>query len=174
MGGGLIRAAERRPAAAAPRPRVGTVTGVGMAGLLLALLAGTLLGPAPVTAAGLWAALLDAAGLVPLPPEHARDAAILTVIRGPRVLLGAVLGAGLAVSGAVMQGLFRNPLADPGLIGVSAGAALAAVGAIVLGPSLFGAGAGSLGLWLLPVAAFAGGLALPGQLQAGSLAKSGT
>jgi len=58
-----------------------------------------------------------------------------------------------------MQGLFRNPLADPGLIGVSAGSALAAVAAIVLGGTLFGATAGALGLWLLPFAAFAGGIA---------------
>ena len=51
--------------------------------------------------------------------------AVLTEIRLPRVLLGLLLGAALAVSGAAMQGLFRNPLADPGLIGVSSGAALA-------------------------------------------------
>lgn len=165
MDGSLTRPAPSQPREAGPRatlrtgPRVGSAVAAGVAALALALLAGLLLGPAPVTAAGLWSTLLDALGLAPLPPAHARDAAILGIIRGPRVALGAILGAGLAVSGAVMQGLFRNPLADPGLIGVSAGAALAAVGAIVLGPTLFGARAGALGLWLLPLAAFAGGLA---------------
>nr|WP_282572044.1 iron ABC transporter permease [Roseomonas acroporae] len=128
------------------------------------MLAGLLLGPAAVTARGLLATLLDAAGLAPLPAEHARDAAVLGVIRAPRVLLAAMLGAGLAAAGTVMQGLFRNPLADPALLGISAGAALAAVAAIVFGHGLFGGlfgpQAGALGLWLLPVAAFAGGLAI--------------
>ena len=62
-----------------------------------------------------------------------RDALVLWEIRLPRFLLGALIGAALAVGGAVMQGLFRNPLADPGLVGVGAGAALGAVGMIVLG-----------------------------------------
>lgn len=71
---------------------------------------------------------------------------VLTAIRLPRVLLGLLIGAGLAVSGAAMQGLFRNPLADPGLVGVSSGAALAAVFIIVLGlPFLEGTAA-----WLAP------------------------
>jgi iron complex transport system permease protein len=140
------------------RARIAPLLGAGLAALLLAMLAGVLLGPAAVTLPGLAATLADLAGLAPLPAEHARDAAILGVVRAPRVLLGAILGAGLALAGAVMQGLFRNPLADPGLIGVSAGAALLAVAAIVLGPGLFGGRAGLLGLWLLPLAAFAGGL----------------
>ena len=55
----------------------------------------------------------------------ARDRIIIYDIRLPRVVLGVLVGAALAVSGAVMQGLFRNPLADPGLVGVSAGAASA-------------------------------------------------
>ena len=56
---------------------------------------------------------------------------ILFTIRMPRVMLAAIVGASLAISGACLQGLFRNPLADPGLIGVSAGAALGAAFAIV-------------------------------------------
>lgn len=82
-----------------------------------------------------------------------RDAVILWDIRLPRLAMGLLVGAALAVAGALMQGLFRNPLADPGLVGVGAGAGLGAVLAIVLG--------GSLGAWagpaLVPVAAFAGG-----------------
>ncbi|BDG70420.1 hemin ABC transporter permease [Roseomonas fluvialis] len=131
---------------------------LGLLPLLGAVVAGLLLGPARITAAGLFATIADALGIAPLPAEHARDAAVLGVIRAPRVVLAALIGAGLGAAGAAMQGLFRNPLADPGLIGVSAGAALAAVAAIVLSGSVFGPAAGLLGLWLLPVAAFVGGV----------------
>ncbi len=75
-------------------------------------------------------------------------------IRVPRVLLSGFVGASLGLSGAALQGLFRNPLADPGLIGVSAGAALGAAIVIVLG-SRFGVGA-TLGAFLLPMAAISG------------------
>jgi len=82
---------------------------------------------------------------------------ILLNIRLPRVVLAVLVGAALSVSGAAMQGLFRNPLADPGLIGISSGAALAtAVSMVVLG-SLDLAVVRLLGDWLIPVAAFAGG-----------------
>jgi ABC-type Fe3+-siderophore transport system permease subunit len=66
----------------------------------------------------------------------AREQLVLLDIRLPRLLLGAFVGAALAVSGALMQGMFRNPLADPGLVGVSSGAALAAVATIALGNGL--------------------------------------
>ena len=77
--------------------------------------------------------------------------AIFWDIRLPRVLLAALVGSALALAGAGVQGLFRNPLADPALIGVSAGAALGAVLCFFLGWQ------GALGGWLLPLAAFAGG-----------------
>ena len=141
------------------RARRLAVVPLGALALAGAMLAGILFGPAHVSLAGLLATLADALGLAPLPAEFARDAAVLGVVRLPRVLMAAIVGAGLGVAGAAMQGLFRNTLADPGLIGVSAGAGLAAVVAIVLGGSLFGAAAGLLGLWLLPLAAFVGGLA---------------
>ncbi|MCU0949715.1 MAG: iron ABC transporter permease [Burkholderiaceae bacterium] len=93
----------------------------------------------------------------------AQQAAVLAQIRAPRVVLAALTGAGLAVAGALMQGLFRNPLADPSLIGVSAGAALAAATVIVLGAAL-APGAVSAGSWAaafaLPGAAFVGSLAV--------------
>jgi len=78
--------------------------------------------------------------------------AVLLYIRFPRVVLAALVGAALGLTGAVLQGLFRNPMADPGLIGVTAGAALGASVWIVF--------AGSIGLamWGLPAAAFASGL----------------
>jgi iron complex transport system permease protein len=87
----------------------------------------------------------------------ARDAIILFDIRLPRLALGILVGAALAVSGAVMQGLFRNPLADPGLVGVGAGAGLGAISAIVLGAMLPLALRDALGYYLVPVAAFLGG-----------------
>lgn len=78
-----------------------------------------------------------------------REAAILVQIRLPRIVLAAFVGASVAVAGAALQGLFRNPLADPGLIGVSGGAAFAATAAIVLGAA---------GALVVPLAAFAGGV----------------
>ena len=90
----------------------------------------------------------------------ARQAAVLNAIRLPRVILALATGAGLAVAGALMQGLFRNPLADPALIGVSAGAALAAAFVIVLGATWAPGVTRVLGAWTLPVAAFAGALAV--------------
>jgi len=88
----------------------------------------------------------------------ARDRIIILDIRLPRAVMGLLVGASLAVSGAIMQGLFRNPLADPALVGVSSGASLGAVLMIVLGNSLFGPMFAVFGFYALPVAAFLGGL----------------
>ncbi len=88
----------------------------------------------------------------------AGDVLIVWQIRMPRMLLGALIGASLATAGVVLQGLFRNPLADPGLVGVSSGAALGAVTMIVLGPGLFAGAFRLFEMFALPVAAFAGGL----------------
>ena len=82
----------------------------------------------------------------------ARDRIVMVDIRLPRLVMGGLIGAALAVSGALLQGLFRNPLADPGIVGVSAGAGLGAVAAIVLGGVLPFA----TGSWLVPMAAFVG------------------
>ena len=72
-------------------------------------------------------------GLAPPDPANiARDQLILWSIRLPRIAMAAMVGGLLAASGAVMQGLFRNPLADPALVGVSGGAALAAATTIVV------------------------------------------
>lgn len=87
-----------------------------------------------------------------------RDRIIILDIRLPRAVLGMLVGASLAVSGVVMQGLFRNPLADPGLVGVSSGASLGAVLLIVLGSAVFGPLFALFGFYALPVAAFIGGL----------------
>jgi ABC-type Fe3+-siderophore transport system permease subunit len=61
------------------------------------------------------------------------DAVIVWLIRTPRVIVAALVGGALAASGALMQGLFRNPMAEPNIIGVSAGAVLGAVAAFVTG-----------------------------------------
>jgi iron complex transport system permease protein len=79
-----------------------------------------------------FAILLDKCGLhIPVAYNEGM-ANVLLQIRLPRVIMGMMVGAGLAVSGAALQGLFRNPLADPGLIGISAGASLSAVLFIVI------------------------------------------
>ena len=78
---------------------------------------------------------------------------IVLDIRLPRIVLAALVGCALGVSGAAMQGLFRNPMADPYIVGISPGAALGAVLATVLGLSTSFAG-----LPAVPLAAFAGGL----------------
>jgi iron complex transport system permease protein len=89
----------------------------------------------------------------------AREQLVLMDIRLPRMLLGLFVGAALAVSGAMMQGMFRNPLADPGLVGVSSGAALAAVATIALGNGLAALWIKAFGVYALPVSAFVGGFA---------------
>ncbi|MFQ3580910.1 MAG: iron ABC transporter permease [Chloracidobacterium sp.] len=90
-------------------------------------------------------------------PFSEQQKAVLLTIRLPRVLFGVLVGAGLALAGAVMQGVFRNPLADPGIIGVSSGAALAAVLCIRANGWLFGKSGGWLAVYQLPIAAFLGG-----------------
>lgn len=89
---------------------------------------------------------------------EARQESVLMIIRLPRVVLGLMIGSTLAVSGAAIQGLFRNPLADPGLIGISSGAALAAALTIVLGSTVLSGVTAMLGSLALPLAAFAGGV----------------
>ncbi len=79
-------------------------------------------------------------------------------LRLPRVALAILAGLALGMAGAVLQGLFRNPLADPALIGVSSGAALGAVAVIVLGARVMGALPEGVAAFALPVAAMAGGV----------------
>ncbi len=90
-------------------------------------------------------------------PLTAMERVVLWDIRMPRLILGITVGAALAVSGAMMQGLFRNPLADPGLVGVGAGAGLGAILAIVLGALLPVWAQDVAGNALVPIAAFMGG-----------------
>ncbi|HRK41526.1 MAG TPA: iron ABC transporter permease [Gemmobacter sp.] len=112
-----------------------------MAGLMGATVLALGLGAASVSLPRVLADLLAGRGVAP------QDHLVLMQIRLPRLIMGGLIGAALGVSGALMQGLFRNPLADPGLVGVGAGAGLGAVLAIVLGAS-----------WAIsvPLAAFVG------------------
>ena len=116
----------------------------------LALLAAALLG-ALALALAIGAMPMSFADI--LGEETALQRLVFIEIRAPRVALAGLVGAVLAVSGAALQGLFRNPLADPGLIGVSSGAALGAVAVIVLGSGRL---AGPLTAHALPLAAMLG------------------
>ena len=91
-------------------------------------------------------------------PGASTEQLVFATIRLPRLIMGLAAGAGLGLAGALMQGLFRNPLADPGLIGVSSGAALAAAALIVMGALWFPSVPRSLGSWPLMLTAFGGGL----------------
>ncbi len=127
----------------------------------LAILLGLAIGPVRIAPSDLLRIVLARIGLM-APFAAGSEGAFLTgvleSVRLPRVLLGAACGAMLGLAGGVMQGLFRNPLADPGLIGVSSGAAVAAVAVIVLGPGLLGPWVRALGPYALPLAAFLGAL----------------
>lgn len=133
-----------------PTPRVLAVL-LACGALLVALLTGLLVGPAGLTPRAVLLDLADALPGVDLASGlDAQQQAILWQIRLPRVVLGAVAGAVLALAGAAYQGVFRNPLADPYLLGVSSGAGLGATLAIIAG--------GAIGSFGLPVVAFLGGL----------------
>ncbi|WP_149181637.1 iron ABC transporter permease [Streptomyces sp. TRM49041] len=124
-------------------------TAAGLAALALSIALAITIGPADIGVADVWSAVAshlggDASGLTPI-----RDG-IVWNLRLPRTLLAAVCGAGLAVCGAVMQSLLRNPLADPFVLGVSSGASTGAVAVVVLG-----AGGGALSV---SGGAFAGAL----------------
>lgn len=124
--------------------------------LLVALWLSLALGPVSLPLDATLRALLRLVG-VPLDGDGLEQAElILAQIRLPRTLLGLAVGAVLAVSGVAMQGLFRNPLADPGLVGVSSGAGLGAAVAIVGGAALGGLPE-ALAPYLLSISAFAGG-----------------
>ena len=116
--------------------------------LLVSAGLGIAIGAAPLA----WATVLEVVTAKPFGIEgnfSEADSFIVWSVRLPRVLVGALSGGSLAVAGAAMQGLFRNPLADPGVIGASAGAACGAVVAFVAGLAAVSA------LWL-PLASFVG------------------
>ena len=131
----LHQAAGRR--VSSPRLAASTLLGVMTALFIAALFANVGMGAVEIPPAQAVAILLSHAGIDAGPDFTPRSDAILWNIRLPRVALGILVGGSLALAGAALQGVFRNPLAEPGVIGVSSGAAAGAVGAIVLGFSVF-------------------------------------
>jgi iron complex transport system permease protein len=126
--------------------RPGRAIAVATAVLVLAVIAGVAVGPAGLSLPTVVQALLSRLPWHPAVPVSAVDVAVVWQVRLPRVVLGALVGAMLAGSGAAYQGVFRNPLADPYLLGVAAGGGLGATMIIVTGANSA----------LLPPAAFAG------------------
>jgi iron complex transport system permease protein len=129
-------------------------------GALLAALAMAAAIAATVGAAGIPLSRLPAAlGIAQGDPAIvARDQLVLWSIRLPRIVLAVMVGALLAAGGTVMQGLFRNPLADPMLAGISPGAGFTSALAIVVGDRLMAEGGRVVPFEILPVAAIAGAL----------------
>lgn len=129
-----------------------------VAAAMLAALLGLSLGNIPIAPLRVLGALLPVIGEHLDPALTRFESSAVLDLRLPRVLLALLVGASLAQAGAAMQGLFRNPLADPGLVGVASGAALAAAATILLGRA-FAPWAQAL---ITPAAAFVGGLAVAG------------
>ncbi len=118
------------------------------AALLAAVLASAMVGQVPISPAEVIGGLLKGAGIPNGWASHdPLTDATLWIVRFPRIVMGIAVGAALAVAGAVMQAVFGNPLAEPGVVGVSSGAALGAAIAIALGIS-------ALGSWSTAVFAF--------------------
>lgn len=128
-----------------PKPRPLRFT---LLGLMVALAGGMILslgvGPVDISPARIVVLLLQKVGFGT--PSQDISAVIVGDIRLPRVLLAALVGAALAMSGTVMQGFFQNPMADPYIIGVSSGAALGATLAIVTGINFWFYGLSGIGL----------------------------
>ena len=152
-------------------PRAALLWGVALVGL--AFVWASTRGAYAIAPAQLWQVLLQALGAAPS-AEQAPEYLVFINIRLPRLLMGVAAGAGLGLAGALMQGLFRNPLADPGLVGVSSGAALAAAVTIVLGSHWLPDLPRTLGSWTLVGMAFGGGLLVTALIYALAQADGGT
>lgn len=137
---------------AAGRPRADGALALGLVAALLAVgLLAVTSGPAEIGPGTAVRAILAGLGLGGAEAVSELHRAIVVELRLPRVVTAACVGAGLGLCGAVMQGITRNPLADPYLLGLSSGAAVGAVAAILAGAAL-----------LLPLGAFLGALAALG------------
>lgn len=134
-------------------------------GALLILLFGAMVfaastGPTTIPAGDVARALLHYAGISQGVDVHSSTYRIVTIVRLPGLMVAALVGAALACAGATMQGLFRNPLADPGIIGVSAGAALGVIVVVTQAAALRDVWLLNQGglLWRVPIAAFGGAM----------------
>lgn len=149
---GRTAPATPRTAARVLAGRVGLLGGLGVA-LLVALVVGAGHGQLDVPPSEVVGSVLHRLGLGWGPvPSHPQGESTLWQVRFPRVAMAALAGAALATAGALMQGVFGNPLAEPGVVGVSSGAAVAAASVIVLDLTF-------AGTWTVAVCAFLGGLA---------------
>lgn len=145
------RPARHAPGSPRPARHRWLFLGLGSALVVLTVLAAGQ-GQLAISPAEVLGSVLNRLGLGGAPiTSHPQAEAALWTIRLPRVVMAALVGAGLATAGALMQGVFGNPLADPGVVGVSSGAAVGASLVIVTGIS-------TLGPWTAAVAAFVGGL----------------
>lgn len=127
-------------------PRILVASATLAAALVASIAAAVTFGPADIRFDEVWASIGSHLGLGVTPLSPLRDG-IVWELRLPRVLTAAAVGAGLAISGAVMQAITRNPLADPYLLGLSSGASFGAVCVVILGVA-----------FALPAAAFLGAL----------------
>ncbi|MBF6413950.1 FecCD family ABC transporter permease [Nocardia cyriacigeorgica] len=147
-----VELAERRPTT--PRwSRTTLVFAAAIAALIVLALASAAIGQVPTSIAEVSGSVLHRIGLDWGPmPAHPAGEVTLWEVRFPRVMLAILVGAALATAGALLQGVFANPLAEPGVIGVSAGAAVGAGTVIVVGGAFVAA-------WSVAAAAFVAGLA---------------
>ena len=134
------------------RVRAGVLIPILGVALVSAVVLAAARGQVPVAPSEVLGSILHRIGLDwgPL-PRHPQGETTLWSVRFPRVTMAVLVGAGLGCAGALMQGVFGNPLAEPGVIGVSSGAAVGAFSVIVFGVS-------TLGSWTVVVAAFVGGM----------------
>ena len=147
--------------------------------LALAMVYGASVGSTPIPAGDVADALLQYLGVERGVDPSSATYRIVTVVRLPGMLVAALVGGALACAGAAMQGLFRNPLADPGIIGVSAGASLGVVLVMTQTAALadfwlFSRGPLSGELWRIPLAAFVGAMLASGTVYLLSLQRGRT
>jgi iron complex transport system permease protein len=131
--------------------RIAVVCGVLTALMLIVMVISAAHGPASIPYRDVARLILRGIGFQVGLELSEGDLAIVNQVRLPRILVGLLVGAALASSGATLQGVFRNPLADPSIIGVSVGGSLGAVIAIT-------SGVAGESLWVLPIFAFAGAM----------------
>jgi len=152
-------------APARPVDRIPLFAAVVAACLVATFFASVAIGAVSLSLGDVLRAVVTRLGSATVSPAEALNEAVVWDLRLARVLTAMIVGASLATCGAAMQGLFGNPLADPGIVGVSSGASLGAIMVVVLQISTFG-------MWTLPIGAFLAGtgttfiiyaLARPGQ-----------
>ncbi|MFW5420688.1 iron ABC transporter permease [Nocardiopsis sp. CNT-189] len=156
--------ARERPGRTRAVPLAAALTAALAASVLLAVSLGAATVPPGDTLRYVWAALTGG----PIGADEVTPYTIIWQVRAPRVLLAAVVGAGLAATGAAVQSLVRNPLADPFILGVSSGASVGAACVVVFG--LFAA----FGVYALSFAAFLGALAASALVYASARGPGGT